>query len=101
MIMLKNFPSLKVQDIRCHGKIPHTYTCWYVFFENKKILNFTIKKSNVDIEFRKLLHTPDIIGAWHWVNRNKMKGIYYNDYSENDLKKIINAYLKNIREKSI
>ncbi|TSA55597.1 hypothetical protein D4R42_05335 [bacterium] len=97
MILLKSFPRLNVQKVACHGRKPHTYTCWYVFFENKKILNFTIKKSNVDIEFRQLQHTPDLIGVWHWVNPNKMKGIYYNDYPERELKKILSAYLKNIK----
>lgn len=99
MNLLKNFHSLKAWKARYHGEKPHRYTCSYVSLENKDeskpfIPNFTIYKSNIDIEFRYLHYVPDIPGVWYWRIRDKWKYICFNDYTEDELGEILITYLK-------
>lgn len=96
--------ELKVWEIRCHGKEPYPYTCWYVSFKHTSqeelriILNFAIRQSNIDIEFRFLDYVPkDILTEWAWRIRDKWVYIRFNSYTVNRLEEIVKVYLESIR----
>ena len=106
MKLLDNFRNLRVWEARCHGNEPYPCTCWYVSFSDIRneeiciILHFDISPSNIYIYFRFLGYAPqDVLNKGAWGIRGTWKYLRYNDYieSEEELAKVLENYLKNIR----
>ena len=98
---LDNFSSLKVW--RAQYPKSNSYTCWYVGFnydfnyeEERYILNFEIRSTDIKIEFRYPQYLPRKIREYLKKNLT-WRTLLFTGYSENNLKEMMNIYLKAIK----